>query len=281
MSVKKILVTGAKGQLGYDVVKRLKKDGYEVKGVDISDFDISDTKKTVAFIKKNKPNVVVHCSAYTAVDKAESEKELCYKVNTVGTKNIAVVCKEIDAAMCYISTDYVFNGQGNIPFETTDKTTPLGVYGQTKLDGEIIVQEILDKFFIIRISWVFGKNGNNFVKTMLRLSNERESLSVVADQIGSPTYTVDAADFIAYLVDKNQYGVYHFTNEGFCSWHDFAKEIFTQKNMPIDLKPISTAEYKTPAARPLNSRLSKRSVYDIGYKKIPSWQDALRCFLKN
>jgi len=279
---KKVLVTGVAGQLGYDVVKKLQSEDIDflVKGVDIADFDITDAKAAQDFITAFAPDIVVHCSAYTAVDKAESDVENCFLVNETGTKNIAEACKKINAGLVYISTDYVYNGQGSNPYEVNSLTAPLGVYGKSKLAGEKAASALVDKLFIIRTSWVFGQNGNNFVKTMLQLGAERDSLSVVSDQIGSPTFTPDLADFIAFLINTDKYGVYHFSNEGFCSWYDFAKEIFRQSNTKIALSPIFSTDYKTAAPRPLNSRLNKQRCYDIGYKQIPSWQDALKRYLQ-
>jgi len=280
--MKRVLVTGVKGQLGYDVVKRLKLENttFDVIGVDIDDFDLTNLEAVNSFITNLRPDIVVHSAAYTAVDKAESDSELCLAVNEKGSENIAIACKAINAKLVYISTDYVYNGLGDKPFEVSADVAPLSVYGKSKLAGELACKKHVDKLFIIRTSWVFGLNGNNFVKTMLRLGTERDTLSVVADQIGSPTYTPDLADFIAHLITTDKYGTYHFSNEGFCSWFDFAKEIFVKANIKTDLKPIKTSEYKTVAVRPLNSRLSKKSVYDSGYKSIPSWQDALGRYLK-
>jgi dTDP-4-dehydrorhamnose reductase len=278
--MKKVLVTGVKGQLGYDVVKKLQLDGCEVLGVDIDDFDITNCNQTESFILNCKPNTVVHCAAYTAVDKAESEQDLCYKINVEGSENIAKACAKINAQMVYVSTDYVYGGIGESVYETTEPTAPLSVYGKTKLQGENACKSVLNELYIIRTSWVFGKNGNNFVKTMLRLASERPALSVVNDQVGSPTYTVDLANFICHLINTKKYGVYHFSNENFCSWYDFAKEVFSQKGIRIELNGIPTSQYKTAAVRPLNSRLSKKSVYSTGYTSIPTWQDALKRYLE-
>ncbi|MCL2797666.1 MAG: dTDP-4-dehydrorhamnose reductase [Firmicutes bacterium] len=278
--MKKILVTGANGQLGYDVVKRLSADGFDVRGVDIGDFDITDAAQTENFIRSFEPDVVVHCSAYTAVDKAESEPELCGKANAFGAENIARACRALNASMVYISTDYVYGGTGESPIEATEAPAPLSVYGRTKLEGEEACKKLLKKLYIIRTSWVFGKNGGNFVKTMLNLGRERDSLNVVCDQIGSPTYTVDLADFIAFIIRSGKYGTYHFTNEGFCSWYDFAREIFRLSGISTAVKAVPTSEYKTVAKRPLNSRLSKKSVFDAGYPAIPTWQDALERYLE-
>lgn len=271
----KILVTGVKGQLGYDVVKVLEERNIECLGVDIDDFDITDADATSGYIRKYAPDAVIHCSAYTAVDKAEDELELCRKVNVDGPRNIAAVCKEIGAKMIYISTDYVFPGIGDNPYEADDPTGPLGAYGQTKLDGELAVKEILFRFFIVRISWVFGINGNNFVKTMLRLGKERKEINVVCDQIGSPTYTADLAPLLCNMVVTEKYGTYHATNEGYCSWAEFTEEIFKLAGYSTMVIPIPTSEYPTKAKRPLNSRMSKKSLDRAGFKRLPLWQDAV------
>ncbi|MGI6093745.1 MAG: dTDP-4-dehydrorhamnose reductase, partial [Negativicutes bacterium] len=224
----KILVTGVAGQLGYDVIKVLKQRNIECFGTDIAEFDITDFNATNAFITEYHPDAIIHCAAYTAVDKAEDNQEICQAVNVRGTENIAKVCKAIGAKMMYISTDYVFPGTGEKYYEVDDPTGPLSVYGQTKLDGENTVRSIINKHFIVRISWVFGKNGNNFVKTMLRLGKEREEVNVVCDQIGSPTYTADLAPLLCDMVVTEKYGTYHAANEGVCSWAEFAEEIFRQ-----------------------------------------------------
>ena len=276
----KVLVTGAKGQLGYDVIKRLQAENYECVGVDIDDFDITDEKVTFDYIVKYNPDVVVHCSAWTAVDKAESEVEKCTKVNVLGSENIAKACAKIDAKMVYISTDYVYDGKCDKPFEVDSKIAPLSVYGNTKYQGEEACRKYLDKLFVVRTSWVFGINGNNFVKTMLRLAENNKQIKVVNDQIGSPTFTTDLADFIFYLLNTDKYGVYHCSNEGYCSWYDFAKEIFAIRGVNVDLKGIPTSEYPTPAIRPHNSRLSKKCLIDCGYGVMPTWQDALKRYLK-
>lgn len=275
----KILVTGAKGQLGYDVIKELNKRNIECVGVDIEDFDITDKSKTKSFITNYKPNCVIHCSAYTAVDKAEDNPELCRRVNSEGTRNVAEACKEIDAKMVYISTDYVFSGTGEYEYETDDPTEPLGVYGKTKLEGEIAVKETLDKYYIVRISWAFGKNGNNFVKTMLRVGKERGEVNVVCDQIGSPTYTADLASLLCDMAVTERYGIYHATNEGFCSWAEFAAEIFKQAGYVTKVNFILSSQYPTKAKRPMNSRMSKRSLDAAGFSRLPDWRDALRRYL--
>ena len=276
----KVLVTGANGQLGYDVIKVLNARQIECKGVGRDDFDITDSVATDDYIKKYKPDVVVHCAAYTAVDKAEDDYETCYKVNVVGTENIAKSCRSIDAKMLYVSTDYVYGGNGIEPFEPTDSVDPKSVYGGTKLGGEDAVRKNLDKFFIVRTSWVFGINGNNFVKTMLRLGAEREMLTVVDDQIGSPTYTPDLARLICDLIETEHYGIYHGSNENYCSWAEFAAEIMKRGGKNCVIKPIPSSEYPAKAKRPLNSRLSKKCLDDIGVERLPTWQNALDRFFE-
>lgn len=276
----KILVTGANGQLGYDVVKELTGRKSDCMGVDLDDFDITDAGATERFIANYHPDAVIHCSAYTAVDKAEDNVELCRKVNADGPANIAKACKAIDAKMIYISTDYVFPGTGEVFYKTDDATEPLGVYGQTKLEGELAVKSILDKYFIVRISWAFGVNGNNFIKTMLKLAETRDEISVVNDQIGSPTYTADLAPLLCDMVNTDQYGIYHATNEGICSWADLAEEALKQAGLNTKVKRITTAEYPSKAARPMNSRLSKKSLDEAGFKRLPDWRDAVKRYMK-
>ncbi len=274
-------MTGVMGQLGYDVVKELNQRKIECLGTDVDDFDITDEKSVTAFIQQYKPDAVIHCAAYTAVDKAEDDQELCRRVNVDGTRYIAKVCKEIDAKMIYISTDYVFPGTGDRPYEVDDPTGPTCVYGVTKLEGELAVKECLDKYFIVRISWVFGKNGSNFVKTMLRIGKERDEVNVVCDQIGSPTYTADLAPLLCDMVATEKYGTYHATNEGFCSWAEFAQEIFKLAGYRTKVNPIPSSEYPAKAKRPLNSRLSKNSLELAWFKRLPYWSDALSRYLKN
>lgn len=272
----KVFVTGANGQLGYDVIKRLESEGIDCVGTDIESLDITNEKQVKKVISEYNPDVVIHCAAYTAVDKAEDEKELCYSVNVLGTKYIAQACKETDTKMLYISTDYVFDGEGDQPFEVTDKPNPINYYGQTKYEGELEVRNILEKYFIVRISWVFGINGNNFVKTMLKLGKEREEISVVADQIGSPTYTYDLAELLIEMIKTNKYGIYHATNEGYCSWYEFACEIFKQARIDIKVNPINTEDYPTKAIRPKNSRMNKNIL-----NKLESWESALNHYINH
>lgn len=276
----KILVTGANGQLGYDVCRELTKRNIVHLGVDIADFDITDAVATAQFIKAYTPDAVIHCSAYTAVDKAEAESELCYQVNAVGSRNIATVCQAIRAKMMYISTDYVYPGVGNEPYAVGDPTGPLSVYGKTKLQGELFVQELLDRCFIVRTAWVFGEHGNNFVKTMLRLGKERSELSVVADQIGSPTYTADLAVLLCEMIVTEEYGVYHATNQGYCSWAEFTEEIFKVAGYTTKVRYISSDEYPTKAIRPKNSRMCKKLLSTKGFARLPIWQDAVRRFVQ-
>lgn len=275
----KVLVTGANGQLGYDVIKRLNQNNIDCLGVGRAEFDITNEVETRNFIARYNPNIVVHCAAYTAVDKAEDEKDLCYSVNVFGTKYVAEACKEINAKMVYISTDYVFDGEGEEPFEVTDKPNPINYYGQTKYEGELEVQKLLDKYFIVRISWVFGINGKNFVKTMLRLGKERNEISVVADQIGSPTYTPDIAKLLVEMVRTEKYGVYHATNEGYYSWYEFAIEIFKIANIDVKVNPIKMEDYPTKAKRPKNSRLSKLSLINNGFFPLNECRKALQDIL--
>ena len=275
----KILVTGVGGQLGYDVCKVLTARNIEHKGVDIADFDITDTKATREYIMNYCPDAVIHCSAWTAVDKAEDEIGKVRTVNTEGPRNIAAACKEIGAKMLYISTDYVFPGTGERFYEPEDPTGPLGAYGETKLGGELAVKELLEKYFIVRISWVFGMNGNNFVKTMLRLAETKTELNVVCDQIGSPTYTADLAPLLCNMIMTEKYGVYHATNEGVCSWAEFAQEIFRLAGKNVKVNPVSTSEYPTKAARPMNSLMSKDKLEKMGFARLPDWHDALARYI--
>lgn len=276
----KVLVTGYTGQLGFDVIRELKARNIECIGTTRNEFSLTDIEKMQAFVKAYKPDVVIHCAAYTAVDKAEDEVELCDQINHLATKKLAKVCKEIDAKMIYISTDYVFAGSGEDFYEVSDEKAPQNVYGKSKLDGELAVQEILDKYFIVRISWVFGSNGKNFIKTMLNLAKTHDKLTVVNDQIGSPTYTVDLAKLFCDMALSDKYGVYHATNEGICSWYDFACEIFKQADIKINVKPVPSTAFPTKAIRPHNSRMSKKCLDEAGFNRLPAWQDALVRYLQ-
>ena len=270
-----ILVTGAAGQLGADVVNELKKRRIVCAGIDIAELDITDTNAVWEYMTKQKPQSVIHCAAYTAVDKAEDEPELCMSVNADGTENLALACRETGAEMIYISTDYVFSGDGDEPYETDAPTAPQSVYGKSKLAGEEAVRRHLDKYYIVRTSWVFGQNGANFVKTIMDLSKTKDEINVVCDQIGSPTYTPDLAILLCDMALSAKYGIYHATNEGFCSWTEFATEITRLSGSPCKINPIPTEKYPTNAVRPKNSRLSKTSLDNAGFIRLPGWQDAL------
>lgn len=308
----KVLVTGVGGQLGHDVMNELAKRGYEGIGSDIAEsyngiqdgtpvvsmpyvqMDITDKASVEKVLTEVNADAVIHCAAWTAVDLAEDEdkKDKVHAVNAEGTKNIAEVCKKLDSKMVYTSTDYVFNGQGEEPWQPDCKDyQPLNVYGQSKLDGELAVSETLDKYFIVRIAWVFGKNGNNFIKTMLKVGKNHDKLRVVNDQIGTPTYTFDLARLLVDMIETDKYGYYHATNEGgYISWYDFTKEIFRQAveqghteygEDRITVDPVTTAEYGvSKAARPFNSRLDKKKLVENGFTPLPTWQDALGRYLK-
>ena len=276
----KVLVTGVKGQLGYDVMAELARRNIEAIGVDIDEMDITDKISVEKVIGEAAPDVVVHCAAYTAVDAAEDNEALCRRVNADGTRNIAEVCKKLDCKMVYISTDYVFDGQGTRPWEPDDERHPLNVYGQTKYEGELAVQENLSRYFIVRIAWVFGKNGKNFVKTMLKLAETHDKLTVVNDQFGSPTYTYDLARLLVDMIQTDKYGIYHATNEGICTWYEFACEIFRQAGVKIEVTPVPASEYPAKAKRPENSRLDKSKLTAHGFVPLPDWKDALNRYLK-
>lgn len=275
----KLLVTGYKGQLGYDVVNEAQKRGITAIGVDIDEMDITNKEQVNTVIREGKYDAVVHCAAWTAVDKAEDMVDVCRKVNAQGTQNIADVCEALDIPMMYFSTDYVFDGTGEKPWGEYDERHPLNVYGQTKYEGELIVEK-LKKHFMIRIAWVFGKNGNNFIKTMLRLGKERGAVSVVDDQIGSPTYTYDLARLVIDMIQTEKYGTYHATNEGICSWYEFACEIFKQAGMDVEVTPVDSSAFPAKAKRPSNSRMNKSELDKHGFVHLPTWQDALGRYLK-
>lgn len=277
----KVLVTGVKGQLGYDVMNELASRGIEGVGVDVEEMDVTDAKACETVITKVKPDAVIHCAAYTAVDAAEDNLELCRKINAEGTRYIAKLCKALDIKMMYLSTDYVFNGGGERPWEPDDHREPLNVYGLTKYEGEISVEQNVRDYFIVRIAWVFGVNGKNFIKTMLRLGKEKGAVSVVDDQIGSPTYTYDLARLLVDMIQTDHYGRYHATNEGICSWYEFACEIFRQAGMDeVKVTPVDSSGFPVKAKRPKNSRMSKEKLTENGFKRMPPWQDALARYLK-
>ncbi|MBQ7288600.1 MAG: dTDP-4-dehydrorhamnose reductase [Clostridia bacterium] len=290
----KVFVTGVGGQLGFDVMNQLTKRGYEAVGSDILDscgfenyikLDITDEAAVKQALLKVKPDAVVHCAAWTAVDAAEDEEnqQKVYAINAGGTENIAKACKELDCKMVYISTDYVFDGQGEAPWQPDCKDyAPLSVYGKSKLEGELAVSRILEKYFIVRIAWVFGLNGKNFIKTMLNVGAKYDTVRVVCDQIGTPTYTLDLSRLLVDMLETEKYGYYHATNEGgFISWYDFTCEIFRQAGYKTNVVPVTTEEYGiSKAARPFNSRLDKSKLTDKGFKPLPVWQDALSRYLK-
>ncbi|MCI8325112.1 MAG: dTDP-4-dehydrorhamnose reductase [Clostridia bacterium] len=281
----KVLVTGVKGQLGYDTVQELLRRGHEAIGADIEDMDITDASAVSRVISSVRPDAVVHCAAWTAVDAAEEEcnRDKVRLINAVGTENVANECKRIGAKMMYISTDYVFDGQGDKPWEADCKDyRPLNVYGSTKLEGELKVSTVLDKYFIVRIAWVFGTHGNNFVKTMLRVGASHSSLKVVKDQIGTPTYTFDLARLLVDMIETDKYGYYHATNEGgYIGWNDFAEAIFAAAGYDTEVVPVTTQEYGlSKAARPFNSRLDKSKLTACGFAPLPHWKDALCRYLK-
>lgn len=290
----KVLVTGVKGQLGYDCVNELTKRGHEAVGVDIEEMDITDAASVNKVVTETAPDAVIHCAAWTAVDAAEDEenREKVRLVNAVGTENIAKVCKELDCKMLYLSTDYVFDGQGTEPWEPDCRDyKPLSVYGETKLAGELAVSETLEKYYIVRIAWVFGKNGKNFIKTMLNLGKTHDTIKVVSDQIGTPTYTYDLAKLLVDMAETDKYGYYHATNEGgYISWYDFTEEIFRQasemghpeySSERLHVVPVTTEEYGvSKARRPFNSRLDKSKLTENGFTLLPTWQDALQRYLK-
>ncbi|MBR2840003.1 dTDP-4-dehydrorhamnose reductase [Candidatus Saccharibacteria bacterium] len=294
----KVLVTGTSGQLGFDVMEELARRGYEGIGADRAEseaefehviLDITDAEKVMEVVKEVKPDVIVHCAAWTNVDEAELPENLAVvrAVNVEGTANLARAAKEVDAKFVYISTDYVFNGEGEEPWQPDDKNyAPINVYGQSKLDGELEVSKILDKYFIVRIAWVFGRNGKNFIKTMIEVGKKHDVVKVVDDQIGTPTYTVDLARLLVDMIETDKYGYYHATNEGgYISWADFAEEIYKTAGMGTKVERVSTEEYekiagKTVAKRPFNSRLDKSKLVSSEFKPLPEWQDATRRFIQ-
>jgi len=275
----KVLVTGYAGQLGYEVVRLLESRGVECRGVDVADFDLTDAASVTKYIVEYQPTVVVHCAAYTNVDKAESQPEICTAVNGTGTVNIVRAAQLVGAKLVYISTDYVFSGAGDQPFEVDDPYGPRNVYGMSKVQGEDAVRSLMTRYFILRTSWVFGKNGKNFVRTMRRLGREKKELRVVCDQIGSPTYAKDLARVICDLIPTSKYGIYHVRNEGYLSWADFAEMIMKKSGLSCRIIPVPSSEYPTPARRPLNSRLSAESLAQAGIAPMPTVEDALERYL--
>ncbi|MCR8844854.1 dTDP-4-dehydrorhamnose reductase [Paenibacillus sp. SC116] len=275
----KVLVTGADGQLGQDVVQLFRNHGHEVVACNRSKLDITKQSQCQQVIREEHPAAIIHCAAYTAVDQAETDVDRAYEVNAVGTRNVAVAAESIGAKLIYISTDYVFNGRGNQPYNEYDNTDPQGIYGKSKRAGEVLIQSLSSRFFIVRTSWVFGEQGANFVKTMMKLGVERDQLKVVHDQVGSPTYTVDLAQFLLQLVETEQYGIYHASNSGICSWYEFAEEIFKQCSISAELLPCTTEEFPRPAPRPQYSVMEPLSIRTNGFELLPHWKDALARYI--
>ena len=275
----KILVTGVTGQLGHDVARELERRGIAVVGTDRQQMDITDAESVERVIREAAPDAVIHCAAYTAVDAAEENEEACRKANVDGPRNIARVCRELDIKMLQVSTDYVFDGSGQRPWEPGDICAPKSVYGKTKYEGELAVQELLEKYFIVRIAWTYGINGKNFVKTMLNLAKTHDTIRVVNDQIGSPTYTYDLARLLADMILTDKYGIYHASSEGTCSWYEFACAIFEEAGVKVNVIPVSSEEYGAKASRPANSRMSKEKLTQMGFERLPQWRDALHRYV--
>ena len=276
----KVLVTGVTGQLGFDVMRELEKAGIPAKGCGRKDFSLTDHAAARKFIEDYAPDAVIHCAAYTAVDKAEDEEGIARAVNGDAVENIAEICRDMDAKLIYISTDYVFPGDGEDFYEPDAPKAPRNAYGRSKLEGEEAVQRLLERYFIVRISWVFGINGKNFVRTMLGLSETHKELSIVADQVGSPTYTKDLARLLVDMAKSEKYGVYHATNEGICSWAEFAEEIFRQAGRDVKVTHVPSDAYPTKATRPKNSRMSKKCLDAAGFQRLPDWKDAVGRYLE-
>ena len=284
----KVFVTGVKGQLGFDVVNELNKRNHEAIGVDIDELDITDRESVHKMLNDIKPEGVIHCAAWTAVDDAEDNVDKVMSVNRDGTRYIAEACKKLDIPMIYISTDYVFDGEGEIPWKPEDKRNPINVYGDSKYQGELAVEELLKKYYIVRIAWVFGQNGHNFINTMLNLGKTHDQLTVVNDQIGTPTYTYDLARLLVDMIETDKYGKYHVTNEGgYISWYDFTVEIMKQASeydetyKKVEVLPVGSDVYPSKAKRPSNSRLDKSKLVENGFEPLPDWEDALKRYLRN
>jgi len=276
----RILVTGARGQLGTDLVEELTRRGHDAIGADLPEMDITEEASVKAFFDESNPEAVIHCAAYTATDRAEQEPEVCHQVNAVGTRILAQACRERSIKMLYISTDYVFDGEGETPFAVDAPVGPLSVYGRTKYEGEVAVRELLEQYFIVRISWVFGLHGKNFVRTMLRLGKENPKVFAVCDQVGSPTYTRDLSCLLSDMIVTDRYGTYHATNEGFCSWYEFVLEIFAQAGYQTEVTPVDSDYFKSAIKRPANSRLEKSKLEANGFSRLPTWQDAVARYLQ-
>lgn len=274
----KIIVTGAGGQLGHDLVRILGK-WHEVVGFDRKSMDVCDLDQCKEIIYSSKPDIVIHAAAFTAVDQAEVDRDKAYLVNAYGSRNVAICAQEIGAKICYVSTDYVFDGNSKNPYTEYDNTNPIGIYGKSKRAGELLVQNLSNRFFIVRTSWLYGLYGNNFVKTMIKVAQEKKSLKVVNDQVGSPTYTVDLTYFLASLINTDYYGIYHASNTGTCTWYEFAKTIFEEYGIDVNLEPCSTEEFPRPAPRPKYSVLEHMSIRANGFEDLRHWRDALKAFL--
>jgi len=274
-----LLVTGANGQLGQELV-RMSSDRVRLVGYGRDQLDITDLKQCREALAAVRPDAVIHAAAYTAVDKAEAEPDEAYRVNALGTRNLAIAAREQGAKLCYVSTDYVFNGRGTSPYNEYDNTDPQSVYGKSKRAGEVLLQSLSDRYFIVRTSWVYGKYGNNFVKTMLKLAAERDSVTVVEDQIGSPTYTYDLAKFLIELAQTEAYGIYHASNTGVCSWYEFAQAIFEESGIAIRTEPCTTEQFPRPAPRPAYSVMDHAAIRQNGFTDLRPWREALRAFLK-
>ena len=277
---RKILVTGASGQIGSEIIKLYKNTSHIIRGVSSSDLNITNEKSVNIYMDDFKPDIIIHCAAYTSVDKAEIESDICYDVNALGTKYLIKASKNYNVKFLYLSSDYVFDGKLERPYDVDYETKPINIYGKSKLEGELVVKEYSKKHFIVRTSWIFG-NGRNFVNSMIKLAQSNSQIKVVNDQIGSPTYSFDLAKLITIMVETDKYGTYHATNEEYCSWYDFACEIFKIKDIKVDVIPILSEEYSSLAKRPKNSRLSKRSLIENGFKLFPTWKDSLNLFLEN
>ena len=276
----KVLVTGYAGQLGWDTVRLLEARGIECRGVDTEDFDLTDAQAVRNYVQAYRPTAIVHCAAYTNVDKAESQPEICAAVNGMGTVNLVRAALSVGAKVVFISTDYVFPGTGNTPWQINDPYGPVNVYGMSKVQGEDAVRSLMTRFFILRTSWVYGKNGHNFVRTMLRLGKEKKEIRVVNDQVGSPTYTKDLARVICDMLPTEKYGIYHVRNEGYLSWYEFAKMIMDKAGLPCQVLPVPSSEYPAPARRPLNSRLDGSKLAEAGFEPMPAVENALDRYLK-
>lgn len=274
----KIIVTGANGQLGRDIVN-IFYENHDIYGLGRNELDITNLDQCQNTIRNIHPDVIMHAAAFTSVDLAESQEDIAYRVNAIGSRNIAVAAQEIGAKLCYISTDYVFDGNGMMPYKEYDNTNPQGVYGKSKRAGELLVQSLSSKYFIVRTSWVYGLHGNNFVKTMLNIAKERDHLKVVCDQVGSPTYTVDLCGFLSQLIQTDKYGIYHASNSGQCSWYEFAKAIFEESGLHVQVEPCTTEQFPRPAKRPKYSVMDHMAIRINQFNDLRHWREGLTQFL--